>query len=54
MLPRTDWALFATLLREYPILTLDVHNETGGADWASQPLADYYKMDRTRHVQAIK
>ena len=43
----------AALMRAYPMVCIDVRSETGGADWASKPLADYYKLDRTRDVQLL-
>ena len=37
----------ASLMRQYPMLTMDVRSETGAADWASKALAGHYKLDRT-------
>ena len=43
----------AKIMRANPIVHMDVHAETGSADWAAAPLAEYYRMRRTEDVQLL-
>ena len=47
------FAKIAILMRRYPSLDMDVHVQTGSAEWTSPALAEYYKMDRSNDVQTL-
>ena len=40
-------------MQQYSALGIDVHVQTGGADWAAAPLAEYYKLRRAADVHPL-